>query len=106
MGRSTLGDWEETVLLALAKLGETYGVPLRHEISAARGEDVSVGALYTALERLTKKGFVETWEGEPTAVRGGRRKRFFRITGAGELALHEKDRSRAALRPDWLGGAA
>ncbi len=82
-----LRDLEYTLLLALLRLGEAYGVPIRDEIAARTGRDLSLGALYTTLERLEGKGFIVSRMGAPTAVRGGRRKKMCRLTPAGKQAL-------------------
>lgn len=83
-----LGDLEYTLLLALLRLGEeTYGVPIRNEIASRTGRELSLGSLYTTLDRLERKGFVQTRMGSSTAVRGGRRKKMCRLTTAGQRAL-------------------
>ncbi len=86
--RSTLGDLDRTLLLALMQCGgEAYGVELQREIEERTGRSVSAGALYTALARLQAKKFVRSRLGEATAKRGGRRKRYFALAPAGEMAL-------------------
>lgn len=83
-----LGHFEHIVLLALIRLGETaYGVTVRREIEHRTGREVSIGAIYATLDRLEGKGFVRSRVGEPTARRGGRAKRHFRITGRGITAV-------------------
>lgn len=80
---------EELLLLSVWKLqGEAYGLAIRRHLSALLGRRVSVGAVYIPLERLAKKGFLESWESEPTEKRGGRRKRFYRLTAKGVAALN------------------
>src|SRR5688500_6375180 len=103
-----LGEFEELVLLAVQLLGETaYGVTVRQKVSAAKGQDIAVGAIYASLERLEQKGFISSREGEKTAERGGRAKRYFRIEAAGALALSEAERVRSALRgAQQAGGVA
>ena len=84
----SLGDFEQLVLLALVRLGDrAYGVSIHEELLARAGRDVSVAAVYKTLERLEDKGFAASSLGEPTAERGGRRKKFFRIQPAGRRAL-------------------
>lgn len=101
MGRNILGEFEQGVLLAILRLrSEAYGVPIRHDLSERLGRAVSVGAIYTALERLEAKGFVSSWTGGATAERGGRAKRFYRIEAPGLRAL---DAARAANRNLWAG---
>ena len=93
-----LGKFQEVVLTALELLGEgTYGVPLREEVSRLLDRDVSVGALYTTLDRLEERGFVSSWEGEATPERGGRRKRHFRLEALGARALANERESSARL---------
>jgi PadR family transcriptional regulator PadR len=88
-GNDRLGRFEEIVLLALARLRENaYGVTIRREIAERTGRDVSFGAVYTTLERLERKGYVSSRMGEPTAERGGRAKRYFRIEAPGRRALN------------------
>ncbi len=83
-----LGDFEQLVLLALVRLGEgAYGVAIHNEIVERGGRDVTVAAVYKTLERLEDKGFAGSSLGEPTAERGGRRKKFFHIRPAGMRAL-------------------
>ena len=84
----TLGSLEHIVLLAVMRLGQdAYGMTVRREIDAATGRDLSIGAVYTTLTRLESKGFVSSFAGEPTAERGGRAKRYFRMTVAGVSAI-------------------
>lgn len=103
-----LGVFEQFVLLALVHLGDdAYGVTARQEIVRRTGRDVSLGAVYATLERLEAKGLVESAWGEPTAERGGRAKRCFRVTGAGSLALQESCAAMAGMMeglPAWPRG--
>ena len=83
-----LGEFEQLVLLALLRLGpEAYGVSVRREIETRAGRDVSISAVYTTLERLERKGLVRSRAGEPTAERGGRRRKHFELLPAGARAL-------------------
>lgn len=97
--RPYLGEFEEMVLLAVMRLGSNaYGVTIRQTVEEATGRTTSVGAIYTTLERLEQKGFVSSRQGEPTAERGGRAKRYFKIEGAGAQALNDAERTRDVLR--------
>src|SRR5262249_62130164 len=79
MTMPTLGEFEQLVLLALIRLGDAaYGVPIRDEIHRRAGRNVSLATVYKTLERLEAKGCVSSTVGEPTAERGGRRKRVLR----------------------------
>jgi DNA-binding PadR family transcriptional regulator len=83
-----LGEFEQLILLGLLRLGsDAYGMRIRREIEERTERSVSLGAVYTTLERLETKGFVSSWVGEPTAERGGRAKKFFRIEANGSSAL-------------------
>src|ERR1035441_417621 len=82
--RSYFGEFELMILLAVIHLGEeAYGVPISRELEKHRGRDVSVGSVYAALERLENKGLVSSDLGDPTPERGGKAKRYFRVTKAG-----------------------
>lgn len=86
--QNNLGDFEQLVLLALVRLRDNaYGVTIRGEIEQRTGREVSIAAVYTTLDRLEKKGLVSSWTGEPTAQRGGRSKRYFKLEAAGAEAL-------------------
>lgn len=87
MGRA-LGEFEQLILLALVRLGDdAYGVSIKHEIEEQTGREIFVGAVYTALSRMQKHGYVSSSVGEPTAERGGRRKKFYAVEPAGAAAL-------------------
>lgn len=91
-----LGEFEQLVLFALARLeDQAYGVAIRRDIEAETGRRISSGAVYTTLDRLRARGFVSSWWGEPTAERGGRRKRFYKLEPNGHRAL---SRTYEALR--------
>ena len=99
MSRELLGNFELMVLLALIGLGdEAYGVPISHAIEESTGHEVLVGSVYAALDRLAEKGFVTSRVGEPTPERGGRAKRYFRITAKGLRQVRE---TRRALIKLW-----
>lgn len=85
-----LGEFEYLMLTAAKRLGEdAYGVAIRREIEDATGRRCSLGALYTTLDRLEAKGFIETRMGDPTPQRGGRPKRMVRVTGKGIQAASD-----------------
>jgi PadR family transcriptional regulator, regulatory protein PadR len=85
----SLGEFEHLVLLAVLRLGvDAYGMRVRREIAERTGRDVTIGAVYATLERMEAKGLVASSIGEPTAERGGRAKRSFRVTGAGNEAIN------------------
>ncbi|MDX6501717.1 MAG: PadR family transcriptional regulator, regulatory protein PadR [Blastocatellia bacterium] len=104
-----IAEFEELVLLAILKLGnEAYGAAI-HEALEDAGRRVSIGALYTTLSRIEGKGLISSWTGEPTAERGGRAKRYFKIRSSGERALREAQAARRKLSRELsltFGGAS
>ena len=79
-----IGEFEYLILTSAARLGtDAYGASIRGEIEKASGRRISIGALYTTLDRLEAKGLVETRMGEPTPERGGRSKRLVQLTATG-----------------------
>jgi len=97
--RSYLGEFELMLLLAVVHLGEeAYGVPISRELEENRGRSVSVGSVYAALERLEAKGLIVSDLGDPTPERGGKAKRYFRITKEGLRQVHE---TRRVLTKMW-----
>ncbi|HUR19245.1 MAG TPA: PadR family transcriptional regulator [Vicinamibacterales bacterium] len=82
-----LGEFEQVVLFAVAQIDDAYGATIRDEIERRTGRQVSAGAIYTTLDRLEARGLLTSWWGEPTAERGGKRKRHFRLKPAGREAL-------------------
>lgn len=93
-----LGEFEELVLLTIGALQEdAYGVSIKNEIEDKTDRNASIGALHSALNRLENKGFVRSHIGGAKAERGGRRKRFYQITTAGENALIKNYKLRADL---------
>lgn len=76
------------LLFAVLRLDdEAYGMSIRREIEERTGRKTSPGAIYTTLERLEQRGLVASRLGGATPVRGGRRKRFYRLEPAGARAL-------------------
>jgi len=83
-----LGVFEQLILMALLHLKDNaYGVTVRREVEQRTGRRVSIGAVYATLDRLEKKGYVSSFQGDPRPERGGRAKRFFRIERTGTVAL-------------------
>jgi DNA-binding PadR family transcriptional regulator len=89
-----LGEFELLVMLAIISLGEgAYGVPISREIERHTGRDVAYGTVYATLERLQEKGLVSSNLGEATPQRGGRAKRYFRVTTRGLRTVRETKES-------------
>jgi PadR family transcriptional regulator, regulatory protein PadR len=93
-GRDYLGEFEHIIMLALVRLEDrAYGVTVRQEIEFRTHREVSIGAVYATLNRLETKGFVKSHCGDPTPERGGRSKRFFRVTAKGVSAVNRTQRA-------------
>jgi PadR family transcriptional regulator len=96
-----LGEFEQMVLLAVARLGDhAYGMAILEEIQERTGTESAVASVYAALDRLQRHGYVTSSVGEPTPERGGRAKRYFRLERAGAESLA---RARQALDSLWDG---
>ncbi|HEX6974600.1 MAG TPA: helix-turn-helix transcriptional regulator [Vicinamibacterales bacterium] len=93
-----LGEFEQLVLLAIVRLGDgAYGATVRREIETNTARRLSISAVYTTLERLEQKGCVRSWIGEPTAERGGRRRKHFALLPLGGRALKAAYRDFAGM---------
>jgi PadR family transcriptional regulator, regulatory protein PadR len=95
-----LGEFEQVVLLAILGLQEdagAYGVSIRNKIAEHTHRDPAPGAIYTTLERLESKKLVKSSIGEATPERGGRAKRYYRVTAQGVTALKRAQRAFASL---------
>lgn len=101
MGETTLGEFEQLVLLAILQLGdEAYTVPVIDVIEERTGRQVGHASVYVAMRRLEKKGLVTSRMSEPTAERGGRSRRYFSVEPhALELLRTQRD----ALLAMWDG---
>lgn len=97
-----LGEFEELVLLCVRTLGdEAHGAAVQQALAEEADREVTLGAIYAALDRTQRKGFVDSWLGDPTPVRGGRAKRHYALTDGGIEALAESRRIRESL---WATG--
>ena len=101
MGRTFLGEFEQIVMLALARVGEgAYAVSIHDEIQRTTGKSVSIPAVYVTLSRLEKKGLVVSQMGDSSPRPGGRAKRHFELSSEGKAALAK---SRQLLDRLWDG---
>lgn len=99
--KTYLGEFEQMVLLAILQARETaYGVRIREELEVHTGRRAARGALYTTLDRLERKALVRSRTGDARSSRGGRPRRYYRLTPEGVDALRA---SRAALLSLWRG---
>lgn len=98
MKRSTIGEFEEMVLLMVLILqDEAYMISLQNQLLEQANRSITMGALHTTLSRLEKKGFLTSEMGEPTKERGGRRKRIYQVTAAGKTELSTIKEMRKSL---------
>jgi len=98
-----LGTFEQIVLLAVFGLGEeAYGRTVLRAVQSASGDgrSISAGAVYATLDRLEAKSLLSSRIEEGTPARGGRARRFYRLTPTGASALNEARRS---LERMWQG---
>lgn len=98
-----LGTFEQMVLLAVMAAGEeAYGRAVLRTVQASLGAQrtVSAGAVYATLDRLEAEGLVTSRLEEGTPARGGRVRRFYRLTTPGAHALSE---ARKVLERMWRG---
>lgn len=96
-----LGEFELVAMITIIRLGaDAYGVPISREIEQQTARKVTFGSVYATLDRLEKKGFVRSSLGEATPERGGRAKRYFRVTTTGLQMVRETKRTLTKL---WRG---
>jgi DNA-binding PadR family transcriptional regulator len=90
---------EEILLLVVWGLGpEAYGVRIRRRAQRVAGRRLSIGSVYVPLARLAKRGLLKAREGEPAPVRGGRRRRYYRVSPRG---LHALRKTRRVTERAW-----
>ena len=96
-----LGEFEEVVLLAVLRLEEgAYSIPIRDEILRRARRRIARGALYIALDRLEEKGLLSSRMGDPRPERGGRPRRYFKVTSRGLAVLRLSRQTKLDL---WQG---
>ena len=98
MKETRLGDFEEVILLLVGILGEeAYAFKIAEEFDSQTGRTVSIGSVHSTMDRLSKKGFLNSKMGQPSTNRGGRRKRIYTITASGQFALKVSKELRVSL---------
>jgi PadR family transcriptional regulator PadR len=96
-----LGPFEQAVLLSIVRLRDgAYGRAILRDVQERLGREVAAGAVHATLGRLETKELVASWLGSGTPIRGGRRRRYYRVTPAGVRALND---AHAAVRDLWRG---
>lgn len=97
--RIYLGSFEEIVLLAIFRLGETaYGARVREKVSQVTERNISIGAIYATVDRLERKGLISSGRRAATSERDGRAKRYYSIEALGVQALNDTREARTKLR--------
>ena len=92
---------EEYVLLAVLKLGdEAYSLPILDFIQKVTQKEWALGGIYIPLYRLEEKGYLSSELGSPTKERGGKRKRYYRVTSKGKKALKDHKQIQRAMWAD------
>lgn len=95
------GELEQMILVAVLRRGNrAYGVEVLEEIESETGRRVSSGSLSVSLDRLERKGLVETFSADPDPERGGRPRRYARVTETGIEVVRQ---ARAAMLSLWDG---
>ena len=98
MAKSTLGELEELVLLAILRVGQdAYGVPIIEELAERAGRRVAPAAVYVTLRRLEGAGLIGSRLEDPAR---GKPRRFVRLT---PRALELLRASRSARLRMWDG---
>lgn len=106
MKETRLGEFEEVILLLVGILKDSaYAMKIAEEFESQTKRPVSIGAVHSALTRLTEKGFLDSKMGEASAARGGRRKRIYNITALGQRTLSEARDFRLSLWQQFPGFA-
>lgn len=101
MRRDSLGELEQLLMLAVARLGaDAYGAEIQRELEELASRPLTISTIYVTLVRLEKKGYVRSARGEPRPIRGGKAKRCFRLTPRG---VHVLEESRIVLERMWNG---
>jgi PadR family transcriptional regulator, regulatory protein PadR len=96
-----LGEFEQIVLLAIVQCGDdVYGVPIVEEIERRTGRHVAPAAVHITLRRLESKGLVTSWLGDPTAERGGKARRYVKVT---RIGLERMRAARTVIDQMWRG---
>ena len=98
MKETKLGEFEEVILLLVGILKDkAYAFRITEEFKSQTGRSSSIGSVHSTLERLIEKGFLTSEMGEPSAERGGRRKRIYSLTAEGQKALQVSKDFRISL---------
>ncbi len=104
MKENRLGEFEEVILLLVGILkDDAYAYKIAEEFETQTNRSASIGAVHSTLSRLSDKGFLKSYMGEPSANRGGRRKRIYKVTAYGERVLRRARDLRLTLWSQFPG---
>jgi len=96
-----LGTFEQAVLLSILRLGEdAYGRAILRQVQVSLARSVVAGAVYTTLDRLERRGFVDSRLAPGTAIRGGRARRYYMVAAEGNRMLADAQKTLAEM---WQG---
>ena len=98
MKETRLGVFEEVILLLVGIMGEeAYAFKIAEEFESQTGRKASIGSVHSTMDRLSTKGFLVSEMGQPSTGRGGRRKRIYKITNSGQVALTKSKELKVSL---------
>jgi len=70
------------------------------------GKDWAIASLYMALDKLKRKGLIESFKGDPKHVRGGKALRYYLVTQKGIKTLEESWNMQEGLWKDFISSLA
>lgn len=98
---SRVAEFELRILLTVLRCGDdAYAVAVHEDLEARTRQHASLSAVYITLDRLARKGWLTSRLGEPSAARGGRAKRYYRVTKSGMALLKAEC---GAMHRLWAG---
>ena len=93
-----MGEFEELILTMVLILEDNaYGNTVVKAIKEHQEREVNLSSVHITLYRLEEKGYLESFMGGATKSRGGRKKRYFKITNAGRVLLQDMKDARMKL---------
>lgn len=105
-----LGEFEEVVLLTVGILsGDAYGLSITDELEKQTKRNVTISSVHKSLVRLEDKGFLKSYMGGATELRGGRAKKLYSLTIPGIRVLKQAKELRNSMwqqvpKVVWEGG--
>ncbi len=110
MKGKNIGEFEELVLLTVGILHENaYGISITDELESRLKRNVTISSVHKSLVRLEGKGYVKSYTGGATEVRGGRAKKLYQLTATGKEELSSSRELRNSMwdavpKIVWEGG--